>query len=54
MAMLLLHENATVEITHSKTVELKEVTKSADILVATAAQRILQRFAAGQIFLLQR
>ena len=25
MAMLLLHENATVEITHSKTVELKEV-----------------------------
>ena len=32
MAMLLLHE--TVEITHSKTVELKEVTKSADILVA--------------------
>lgn len=34
MAMLLLHENATVEITHSKTVELKEVTKSADILVA--------------------
>ena len=34
MAMLLLHENATVEITHSKTVELKKVTKSADILVA--------------------
>ena len=34
MAMLLLHENATVEITHSKTVELKEETKSADILVA--------------------
>ena len=34
MAMLLLHENATVEITHSKTVDLKEVTKSADILVA--------------------
>ena len=26
MAMLLLHENATVEITHSKTVDLKEVT----------------------------
>lgn len=34
MAMLLLHENATVEITHSKTVDLKEITKSADILVA--------------------
>lgn len=34
MAMLLLHENATVEITHSKTVNLKEITKTADILVA--------------------
>ncbi len=34
MAMLLLHENATVEITHSKTADLKEVTKTADILVA--------------------
>ena len=34
MAMLLLHENATVEITHSKTQNLAEVTKTADILVA--------------------
>lgn len=34
MSMLLLHENATVEITHSKTVNLKEITKTADILVA--------------------
>lgn len=34
MAMLLLHENATVEITHSKTIELKSITKEADILVA--------------------
>ncbi|MCD7873270.1 MAG: bifunctional methylenetetrahydrofolate dehydrogenase/methenyltetrahydrofolate cyclohydrolase FolD [Clostridiales bacterium] len=34
MAMLLLHENATVEITHSKTVNLPSVTKEADILVA--------------------
>lgn len=34
MAMLLLHENATVEITHSRTVNLKEITRSADILVA--------------------
>lgn len=34
MAMLLLHENATVEITHSKTKNLKEITSSADILVA--------------------
>ena len=34
MAMLLLHENATVEITHSKTADLKAVTSQADILVA--------------------
>ena len=34
MAMLLLHENATVEITHSKTQSLADVTKQADILVA--------------------
>lgn len=34
MAMLLLHENATVEITHSKTLDLKNITKEADILVA--------------------
>ncbi len=34
MAMLLLHENATVEITHSKTTDLKAVTSQADVLVA--------------------
>ena len=34
MAMLLLHENATVEITHSKTRNLSEITRQADILVA--------------------
>lgn len=34
MAMLLLHENATVEITHSRTRDLAEITKGADILVA--------------------
>lgn len=34
MAMLLLHENATVEITHSHTKNLKEITSNADILVA--------------------
>lgn len=34
MAMLLLHENATVEITHSRTQDLKEITSNADILVA--------------------
>ncbi len=34
MAMLLLHENATVEITHSRTENLADITKEADILVA--------------------
>ena len=34
MAMLLLRENGTVTITHSRTKDLKEVTKRADILVA--------------------
>jgi len=33
-AMLLLHSNATVTICHSKTLNLKEVTKRADVLVA--------------------
>lgn len=34
MAMLLLHENGTVTICHSKTKNLKEICKTADILVA--------------------
>lgn len=34
MAMLLLRENGTVTICHSKTKNLKEITKQADILVA--------------------
>ena len=34
MAMLLLHENATVEIVHSKTVNTTEITSQADILIA--------------------
>ena len=33
MAMLLLRENGTVTVCHSKTADLKEVTKRADILV---------------------
>ena len=33
MSMLMLRENATVTITHSKTKELKEVCKRADILI---------------------
>ena len=34
MALLMLRENATVTIAHSRTKDLKEVTKKADILVA--------------------
>lgn len=34
MALLLLRENGTVTVTHSRTKDLKEVTKRADILVA--------------------
>lgn len=34
MSLLMLRENATVTITHSRTKDLKEVTKKADILVA--------------------
>ncbi|MDR1001724.1 MAG: bifunctional methylenetetrahydrofolate dehydrogenase/methenyltetrahydrofolate cyclohydrolase FolD [Oscillospiraceae bacterium] len=34
MAMLLLHKHGTVTICHSRTADLKEVTKRADILVA--------------------
>lgn len=34
MSMLLLHENGTVSICHSRTKNLKEVTQRADILVA--------------------
>ena len=33
MAMLMLRENATVTVTHSKTVDLKNVTNKADILI---------------------
>ncbi len=38
MAMLLLHENATVVMTHSKTQNLAEITKEADILVAAVGR----------------
>ena len=34
MAMLLLHKNGTVTVTHSRTVDLKSITGNADILVA--------------------
>lgn len=38
MAMLLLHENATVTICHSRTQNLKEVCKQADVLVAAVGR----------------
>lgn len=38
MAMLLLRENGTVTVAHSKTKNLKEVTKRADILVAAVGK----------------
>lgn len=38
MAMLLLRENATVTVCHSKTQNLKEVTKRADILIAAVGR----------------
>lgn len=38
MAMLLLHENATVTICHSKTANLKEVCARADILVSAVGK----------------
>ena len=34
LAMLLLHENATVTICHSRTIDLPSITRQADILVA--------------------
>ena len=38
MAILLLRENGTVTVAHSKTTDLKEVTKRADILVAAVGK----------------
>jgi methylenetetrahydrofolate dehydrogenase (NADP+)/methenyltetrahydrofolate cyclohydrolase len=38
MSMLLLHESATVTICHSKTANLKEICKTADILVAAVGK----------------
>lgn len=38
MGMLLLHKNGTVTVCHSKTEDLKEVCKSADILVAAVGR----------------
>lgn len=38
MAALLLRENATVTVAHSRTADLKEVTRRADILIAAVGQ----------------
>lgn len=38
MAMLLLHKNGTVTVCHSKTENLKEICRSADILVAAVGK----------------
>ena len=38
MAMLLLHENGTVTVAHSRTKDLADVTKKADILVAAVGR----------------
>lgn len=38
MAMLLLHRNATVSICHSRTPDLKAITRQADILVAAVGR----------------
>ncbi len=38
MAMLMLHANSTVTICHSKTVNLKEICKQADILIAAVGR----------------
>lgn len=38
MAMLLLHENGTVTVTHSRTRDLAAITKQADILVAAVGR----------------
>ena len=38
MAALLMHANGTVTVTHSRTRELSEITKKADILVAAVGK----------------
>ncbi len=39
MAALLLQQNATVTVAHSKTVDLKSITKQADILIAAVGKK---------------
>lgn len=37
-AMLLLHKNATVTVCHSKSEDIKEITRSSDIIIAASGQ----------------
>lgn len=39
MALSMLNKNATVTICHSKTQELKEITKDADIIIAAVGKK---------------
>ena len=39
MSMLLLHKNATVTICHSKTKDIKTITKNADLIVAAVGRK---------------
>lgn len=41
LAIMLLNNNATVTICHSKTQNLKEITKQADILISAVGKRII-------------
>lgn len=41
LAIMLLNENATVTICHSKTTNLKEITKQADILISAVGKKII-------------
>ncbi len=52
LAMLLLHKNATVTITHSKTRNLKDITRRADIVVAAIGKKEVitgEYFSPGQV-----
>jgi len=46
MAMLMLKENATVTICHSKTVDLPQITRQADILIAAVG---ITKFVTGDM-----
>lgn len=41
IAMMLLNENATVTICHSKTKKLKDITKQADILISAVGKKVI-------------